>query len=93
MTHICLVRDDWMGSLESAYLGVTSPSGKSLEVRKSRYWNKKLKGQSFDTSIINEIRGKVSEWIRVNDKIRSTYNIELSTAQMQRFKDFVNTIK
>lgn len=88
----CKVQDDWMGSLESAFLSVTSPTGKTLTLRKIKYWNKRNDLTTSDVGIIHTIRDRVSEYIRKNDRLFSTYSIALSRNEMAMFKSVVEKI-
>jgi len=93
--YTCTVNDSWMSSLESAFLSVTSPSGKSLTLNKIHLWNRKPFGKrdTTDYSIIHEIRDLVTEKIQADDRIRIFYDIDLTVDQMQRFKDLVDIVK
>ena len=88
----CKVSDDWMGSLESASLSVTSPTGKTLTLRKIKYWNKRNDIGAWEVGIIHTIRDRVSEWIRKNDKVKSNYPIGLSRVEMAMFKSVVEKV-
>lgn len=91
--YTCRVNDSWMGSLESAFLSVTSPSGKSLTVDKIDLWTPGSKQDATDYSIIHEIRDLVTEKIKADDRIRIFYEIDLTADQMKRFKDLCVTFK
>ena len=91
-TFNCMVRDNWMGSLETADITVESPTGKSLTLKKVRYWNKKSDISPEATSIISLIRGKVSEYIRNTDKIKLRYPIPLTKEEMEKFKNLTDLI-
>ena len=88
----CKVSDNWMWSLESADLSVTSPTGKTLTLRKIKYWGKKNDITAYDVAIIHIIRDRVSECIRNNDKVMFDYPISLSRIEMAMFKSLVEKV-
>jgi len=91
--YTCRVYDSWMGSLESARLSVTSPSGKNLTLNKIDLWDRKPFGErdTTDYSIIHEIRDLVLERIKADNLIRIFYEIDMTRDQMQRFKSLCAT--
>lgn len=84
-TVICKVNDSWMGSLERAYLSVTSPSGGNRTLFKIKTWDLKHLPSREDFKVVHEIRDMVSEQIRTTGKVRITYDIPLTIDQMERF--------
>jgi len=88
-TFKCIVKDDWMGSLENAYLSITSPTGKNLTLRKLSYWDNKDQFSQEDFKIVHVIRDKVSRYIKDTGKVMINYKINLTKEEMQQFKNLV----
>lgn len=72
--HICIIdNSDWYRSLESARLKITSPSGKSIWIKKIRFTKA---GSEFDEF-------KIMVW-KLGEGFRELKKIELTTDQMSQ---------